>query len=315
MPDTIDERLITSITQSEYFRYLVEKEVAKQTDEKLSAWWKTIVAATGIILAALGIFGAREILSLNAAKIHIESMEQEINGKVKDLNLQLKDLDAKREEVRIALIEAKALSEIAGASLKGSQDLTKEGLQLMGGASKIVAESRLAIEDGLLRQQQIATSAEKSLETIDKSRARFDTALKDIEKTDRTVQEARIRIEGDAEKIGTVLALRDDLGKAKLDLEKAKTFTYFMLEEGDTRKVVLGGKEIWFSIDDITELIALTVQVEAQSGPPSGAQTVKNLVQGRVFLINGTDNLYCEVTAVRYRKIGPDFAFFKVFAR
>jgi hypothetical protein len=79
---------------------------------------------------------------------------------------------------------------------------------------------------------------------------------------------------------------------------------------------VLGGEEIWFSIDDITEFMTLTVQLEGKSGsPPPGAQTVKNLAQGRVFLINGTDNFYCEVTAVRYRKVGPDFAFFKVFAR
>lgn len=314
MPEPIDEGLVARVTQSEYFRYLVDQEVAKRTEEKLKSWWKRIVAITAVVVSVLGFVGARELVSLHTARLRVESIEREINSKVVDLDQQMEKLQAMLGEAGITLNKAQALSDVAGATLRGSQGMNKEGLRLVGSASAVLAESRLAIQKGITDQQKIARSAEESLRELKVLQASLDGELERIESKRRAIEEIGNKIEKQAKEAGDLRELRADLEHAKLDLEKAKTFTYFILKHGETRDVEIGGSRLSFSVQKIAQPFELSVYTTGGTGDIH-TQEEKNLRQGRKFKLAGTRNLYCEVVATRYRGVGPDFALLKVFAR
>ena len=321
------KELITKVAQDEYFKYLVEKEVETKTQEKLTAWWKRSGAIIGFVLSVLALFGVREYLSFKGLVDGIKQAQAEVEGTRHELELKLAETGDKVNRANALLDSAQSLNGVVTASVEASRQgivastaLTDKSLGFLTDSRTLMEASRASVEQGQREMLEKVRAISSDMQD------RVAKGLNDLRTTEQEMIRAQGQLDGIVEaKRQADEAFKDLKGKideAKAytslaaELNKAKTFSFFMLEEHDTTVVRIGDYQIAFTSKEIAESIDIEVQVHVagkQTTIPS-TQLASHLVRGSYFVINNTDGLMCEVNAIRFRHVGPDFVFLRIFA-
>src|SRR5689334_1466712 len=85
----VSPELIAKVTQDDYFKYLVDREVQARTQEKLSSWWKRLALIAGIVMSILTPFGIKQYLSFTNVVGGIKEAHKDVDKAQKALEMNL----------------------------------------------------------------------------------------------------------------------------------------------------------------------------------------------------------------------------------